>query len=156
MPQVQGPDMLLVIRRGIGQGRRKAFMSAVGMTLVAGFVQVLPGDGPLDLECCARRAPGNEGNVTRPRVADDFVAIRARMEELRRERTQMSAARDARPLCPRPCEVFSRAIRQRVRDGREKASGTTSGSGMAAAAPLSVSADRPGPAPVEGVAWRIK
>jgi threonine/homoserine/homoserine lactone efflux protein len=38
MPQVQGPDMLLVIRRGIGQGRRKAFMSAVDMTLVAGFV----------------------------------------------------------------------------------------------------------------------
>ena len=38
MPQVQGPD--------IGQGRRKAFMRAVGMTLVAGFVQVLPGDGP--------------------------------------------------------------------------------------------------------------
>jgi hypothetical protein len=25
------------------------------------------------------------------------------MEELRRERAQMSAARDARPLCPRPC-----------------------------------------------------
>ena len=36
-----GPDMLLVIGRGIGQGRRTAFMSAVGMTLVAGFVQVL-------------------------------------------------------------------------------------------------------------------
>jgi hypothetical protein len=26
--------------------------------------------------------------VTRPRAADDFAAIRARMEELRRERTQ--------------------------------------------------------------------
>jgi hypothetical protein len=26
--------------------------------------------------------------VTRPRVADDFAAIRARMEELRRERAQ--------------------------------------------------------------------
>jgi ElaB/YqjD/DUF883 family membrane-anchored ribosome-binding protein len=38
-----------------------------------------------------------------PRAADDFAAIRARMEELRRERAQMSAARDARPLCPRPC-----------------------------------------------------
>jgi len=36
-----------------------------------------------------------------PRAADDFAAIRARMEELRRERAQMSAARDARPLCPR-------------------------------------------------------
>ena len=30
-----------------------------------------------------------------PRAADDFAAIRARMEELRRERAQMSAARDA-------------------------------------------------------------
>ena len=37
-----------------------------------------------------------------PRAADDFAAIRARMEELRRERAQMSAARDTRPLCPRP------------------------------------------------------
>ncbi len=37
-----------------------------------------------------------------PRAADDFAAIRARMEELRRERAQMSAARDARPFCPRP------------------------------------------------------
>ena len=37
-----------------------------------------------------------------PRAADDFAAIRARMEELRRERAQMSAARDARPLGPRP------------------------------------------------------
>ena len=36
-----GPDMLLVIGRGVGQGRRTAFMSAVGMTLVAGFVQLL-------------------------------------------------------------------------------------------------------------------
>jgi ElaB/YqjD/DUF883 family membrane-anchored ribosome-binding protein len=32
-----------------------------------------------------------------PRAADDFAVIRARMEELRRERAQMSAARDARP-----------------------------------------------------------
>ena len=31
-----------------------------------------------------------------PRAADDFAAIRARMEELRRERAQMSATRDAR------------------------------------------------------------
>jgi hypothetical protein len=37
-----------------------------------------------------------------PRAADDFAAIRVRMEELRRERAQMSAARDARPLYPRP------------------------------------------------------
>ena len=36
-----GPDMLLVFGRGVGQGRRTAFMSAMGMTLVAGFVQVV-------------------------------------------------------------------------------------------------------------------
>ena len=29
--------------------------------------------------------------MTRPRAADDFAAIRARMEELQRERDQMSA-----------------------------------------------------------------
>jgi threonine/homoserine/homoserine lactone efflux protein len=33
--------MLLVIGRGVGQGRRTAFMSAVGMTLVSGSVQLL-------------------------------------------------------------------------------------------------------------------
>jgi ElaB/YqjD/DUF883 family membrane-anchored ribosome-binding protein len=52
-----------------------------------------------------------------PLAADNFAAIRARMEELRRERAQMSATRDARSLRPRPCgpsaNVFSRAIRQR-------------------------------------------
>jgi hypothetical protein len=32
------------------------------------------------------------GNMTRPRAADDFAAIRARIEELRRQRAQ--AARD--------------------------------------------------------------
>ena len=45
------------------------------------------------------------------RAADDFAAIRARMEELRRERAQMSATRDARSVCPRPCgrrRTFSR------------------------------------------------
>jgi hypothetical protein len=36
-----------------------------------------------------------------PRAADDFAAIRARMEELRRERAQVSVARETRPLCPR-------------------------------------------------------
>ena len=37
-----------------------------------------------------------------PRAADDFAVIRARLEELRRERAQMSAALDAQPPCPRP------------------------------------------------------
>jgi hypothetical protein len=31
----------------------------------------------------------NGGDVTRPRAADDFPAIRARMEELRRERARV-------------------------------------------------------------------
>lgn len=35
-----GPDMALVIARGIGQGRRTAFFSAVGMTALAGLVQL--------------------------------------------------------------------------------------------------------------------
>jgi len=35
--------------------------------------------------------------VTRPRVADDFAAIRARMEELRRER-EPTAKKDERDL----------------------------------------------------------
>jgi hypothetical protein len=55
-----------------------------------------------------------------PRAADDFAAIRARMEELRRERAQMSAARDAGPLCPRPYSLQRRFLAcnsQRVRDG---------------------------------------
>jgi len=34
--------------------------------------------------------------VTRPRAADDFVAIRARMEELRRERASAAADYDSR------------------------------------------------------------
>jgi len=36
----------------------------------------------------------------RPRAADDFRMIRTRMEELRRERAQVSAERDTRPLGP--------------------------------------------------------
>ena len=35
-----------------------------------------------------------EGNLTRPRAADDFATIRARMEELRRERARPRAADD--------------------------------------------------------------
>src|ERR1700738_221497 len=44
------------------------------------------------------RSPGlatrNGGNVPRPRAADDFPMIRARMEELRRERARPRAADD--------------------------------------------------------------
>lgn len=35
-----GPDMMLVIARGIGQGRRVAFLTVVGMVFLAGIVQV--------------------------------------------------------------------------------------------------------------------
>jgi threonine/homoserine/homoserine lactone efflux protein len=35
-----GPDVLLVVSRGIGQGRRTALLTATGMTLVAGLIQV--------------------------------------------------------------------------------------------------------------------
>jgi hypothetical protein len=35
------------------------------------------------------------GNVTRPRAADDFATIRARMEELRRQNAQVPADDDS-------------------------------------------------------------
>jgi len=35
-----GPDMLLVIGRGIGQGHRIAFLTAAGATLLAGLIQI--------------------------------------------------------------------------------------------------------------------
>jgi hypothetical protein len=38
---------------------------------------------------------GKGGNVTRPRAADDFATIRARIEELRRERAQAFKKDDA-------------------------------------------------------------
>ena len=61
-----------------------------------------------------------------PRAADDFAVIRARMEELRRDRAQVSADRDSRPPGPRPYHAvssvtengrqrrLSRAIRQKL------------------------------------------
>ena len=35
-----GPDMMLVLARGIGQGRRIALLTVIGMVFVAGVVQV--------------------------------------------------------------------------------------------------------------------
>lgn len=35
-----GPDMMLVVARGIGQGRRVAMLTVIGMVFVAGVVQV--------------------------------------------------------------------------------------------------------------------
>ena len=40
--------------------------------------------------------------MTRPRAADDFAMIRARMEELRRERAPIPAKPQASPEPPRP------------------------------------------------------
>jgi hypothetical protein len=48
--------------------------------------------------------------VTRPRAADDFDAIRARLAELRRERAQITAESPLRPAPgPRPYSVSARA-----------------------------------------------
>ncbi|SCB57450.1 Threonine/homoserine/homoserine lactone efflux protein [Rhizobium aethiopicum] len=35
-----GPDMMLVIGRGVGQGRRTALLNAIGITLLAGVIQI--------------------------------------------------------------------------------------------------------------------
>ena len=52
------------------------------------------------------------GRVTRPRAADDFVTIRSRMEELRRERAQAAAGNTLAPSHsrPRPYAVSARPI----------------------------------------------
>ena len=47
--------------------------------------------------------------VTRPRAADDFATIRTRLEELRRERAQVSADKHRSSASgPRPYSVSSR------------------------------------------------
>ena len=49
--------------------------------------------------------------MTRPRAADDFATIRARMEELRRERSQTPAADEPRAaIGPRPYAVSDAAV----------------------------------------------
>jgi hypothetical protein len=46
----------------------------------------------------------------RPRAADDFAVIRARMEELRRERAQLPADDELpRSIGPRPYAIASRS-----------------------------------------------
>jgi hypothetical protein len=45
--------------------------------------------------------------MTRPRAADDFAVIPARLEELRRSRVPASAEPEARPLRPRPYHTSS-------------------------------------------------
>jgi hypothetical protein len=62
--------------------------------------------------CCRtlifkEKPPG--GNVTRPLAADDFSAIRARMEELRRERARLQAGDEPHlAIAPRPYNLASR------------------------------------------------
>ena len=58
------------------------------------------------------RARMEELRVTRPRAADDFVTIRSRMEELRRERAQAAAGNNLPPSRsrPRPYAVSARPI----------------------------------------------
>jgi hypothetical protein len=47
----------------------------------------------------------------RPRAADDFRMIRARMEELRGERAQVSAEKTSRSANhPRPCHRAARSV----------------------------------------------
>jgi hypothetical protein len=47
---------------------------------------------------------------SRPRAADDFRMIRARMEELRRERAQVLAEKASRSaIHPRPCRRATRS-----------------------------------------------
>jgi hypothetical protein len=57
---------------------------------------ILTGQGPgaflLVRLRCGLAIYQDEVKVSRPRVADDFAAIRARMEELQRERAQMGAS----------------------------------------------------------------
>ena len=49
--------------------------------------------------------------MAQPRVADDFPAIRARMEELRRERARVRADDDTRmPDGPRPYGISGRPV----------------------------------------------
>jgi hypothetical protein len=51
--------------------------------------------------------------VSRPRAADDFATIRARMEELRREREQTLTGQDPRGTKPGPRRAETDAERRR-------------------------------------------
>jgi len=56
--------------------------------------------------------------VSRPLAADDFASIRARMEELRRERDDAIAAADDSRGSP-PSELAKAELERRSRDRRE-------------------------------------
>jgi hypothetical protein len=54
--------------------------------------------------------------MTRPRAADDFPAIRARIEELRRARARVSADKEPRPpIGPRPYALQTRPAPRNTR-----------------------------------------
>jgi hypothetical protein len=60
------------------------------------------------------RRERNRANVNRPRAADDFATIRARMEELRRERAQMLADQNGRsPIYIGPRPYYRATNRER-------------------------------------------
>jgi len=59
------------------------------------------------------RRSNQGGPVNRPRAADDFETIRARIEELRRERTASARDHDARSGKPLPGRGESDAERRR-------------------------------------------
>jgi len=57
-----------------------------------------------DFQMIRARMVELRGERTRPRAADDFAMIRARMEELRRERAQVLAEAQGRSVIhPKPC-----------------------------------------------------
>ena len=56
--------------------------------------------------------------MTRPRAADDFAVIRARVEELRRERTRPRAADDFAAIHARLQELRRERERAQIRTGR--------------------------------------
>jgi hypothetical protein len=60
--------------------------------------------------------------MSRPRAADDFPVIRARMEELRRERIRLRAADDFRAI-PGPHGGTSARARSAIRREKEPLGG---------------------------------
>jgi hypothetical protein len=71
--------------------------------------------------------------VTRPRAADDFAVIRARIEELRRERTRPRAADDFAVIHARLLELRRERERVQARAGHASARSTTPGPRASAA-----------------------
>ena len=72
--------------------------------MAAGEAETCPGKlttllsyraGPRAIERHQNSTKRMGGNVTRPRAADDFATIRARMEELRRQREQAETGEKA-------------------------------------------------------------